>query len=78
MPTIVPNKFKKLTWLIVLVHNMWQSLIGEHHTMLHRQHVFVWKAMYAVFHSNFDAYIVCWHFKSYELLGFVLTDCWDN
>ena len=34
--------------------------------------------MNVVFHSNFAAYILFWHYKPCEFLGFVCTDCWGN
>ena len=47
-------------------------------TWLHRQQDTVCKAMYAIFHSNFAAYIVCRRYKACEFLGFVCNDCWGN
>ena len=56
-----------------------QSLNGKQHTWLHRQQVVVCEAMYAVFHSNFAAFIVCQCCKPCEFLGFVwIDDCWGN
>ena len=53
------------------------------HGLLHRQQVIVCEAMYvyAVFHSNFAAYIVCLRYHGYKscgCLGFVWTNCWGN
>ena len=79
-PAIGPNKSKKLTRLIAPAHNIRgprQSLNEKQHTWLHRQTV-VCEAMYAVFHSNFAACIVCWRHKPCEFSGFVWTDCWGN
>ena len=38
----------------------------------------VCEAMYAVFHSNFAACILCRLYKPCEFLEFVWTDCWGN
>ena len=55
-----------------------RSLNEKRHTWLHRQITIVCEAMYAAFHSNFAAHIVCWHCKPCEFPGFVWTDCWGN
>ena len=54
-----------------------QSLNEKQHTWL-KQRVIGCEAMYAVFHSNFAAYIVCRRYKLCEFPGFVWTDCWGN
>ena len=55
-----------------------QSLNETQHTWLHRQQVIVCEVMYAVFYSNFAAYIVCRRYKPCGFLGLVWTDCWGN
>ena len=55
-----------------------QSLNETQETWLHRQQVIGCEAMYAVFHSNFAACIVCRCYKPCEFLWFVWTDCWGN
>ena len=57
---------------------MRQSFNESQQHWLHKQQDIVCEAMYAVFHSNFAAYIVCQHYKPCEFLGFVWTDCWSN
>ena len=54
------------------------SLNEKQHTWPHRRRVIGCEAMYAVFHSNFAAYIVCQGYKPCEFPGFVWTDCWSN
>ena len=55
-----------------------QSLNETQQTWLHRQQVIVCEVMYAVFHSNFAAYIVCRRYKPCGFLGLAWTNCWGN
>ena len=57
-------------WLIHLLTPWKRTLCG--------MPLVVCEAMYAVFHSNFAAYIVCWRCKPCEFLGLIWPDCWDN
>ena len=73
---IGPNKFKKLTWLLALAHNIiyiWQSLNEKQHNYM----ACLWSHVCCLL-SNFAMCIVCWHYKPCELLAFVWTDCLGN
>ena len=78
-PAIGPNKSKKLTQLIAPVHHIrgkveWKTACMASQTT----NYCVWSHVYAVFHSNFAACIVCRLYKPCEFLEFVWTDYWGN
>ena len=78
-PAIGPNKSKKLTRLIMPVHNMRSKV-----WMKNNVHGFTDRQLSAVkpctlfFILKFAAYIVCRCYKPCEFPGFVWTDCWGN